>query len=199
QAEVYADIARFNSILHNLCTDVWSYISIGYFAQIPVAGATGSSTMPHKVNPIDFENSEGNLGLSNAVLQHLASKLPVSRWQRDLTDSTVLRNLGVGIGYALIAYQSTLKGVSKLEVNRDHLLDELDHNWEVLAEPIQTVMRRYGIEKPYEKLKELTRGKRVDAEGMKQFIDGLALPEEEKTRLKAMTPANYIGRAITMV
>ena len=155
--------------------------------------------MPHKVNPIDFENSEGNLGLSNAVLQHLASKLPVSRWQRDLTDSTVLRNLGVGIGYALIAYQSTLKGVSKLEVNRDHLLDELDHNWEVLAEPIQTVMRRYGIEKPYEKLKELTRGKRVDAEGMKQFIDGLALPEEEKARLKAMTPANYIGRAITTV
>lgn len=144
--------------------------------------------MPHKVNPIDFENSEGNLGLANAVLQHMASKLPVSRWQRDLTDSTVLRNLGVGIGYALIAYQSTLKGVSKLEVNRDRLLDELDHNWEVLAEPIQTVMRRYGIEKPYEKLKELTRGKRVDAEGMKQFIDGLALPEEEKTRLKAMTP-----------
>ncbi len=132
-------------------------------------------------------------------MQHLASKLPVSRWQRDLTDSTVLRNLGVGIGYALIAYQSTLKGVSKLEVNHDHLLEELDHNWEVLAEPIQTVMRRYGIEKPYEKLKELTRGKRVDAEGMKQFIDGLALPEEEKARLKAMTPANYIGRAITMV
>ena len=148
---------------------------------------------------IDFENSEGNLGLANAVLQHMASKLPVSRWQRDLTDSTVLRNLGVGIGYALIAYQSTLKGVSKLEVNRDRLLDELDHNWEVLAEPIQTVMRRYGIEKPYEKLKELTRGKRVDAEGMKQFIDGLALPEEEKARLKEMTPANYIGRAITMV
>ena len=139
------------------------------------------------------------MGLSNAVLQHLASKLPVSRWQRDLTDSTVLRNLGVGIGYALIAYQSTLKGISKLELNQDRLLDELDHNWEVLAEPIQTVMRRYGIEKPYEKLKELTRGKRVDAEGMKQFIDSLALPEEEKVRLKAMTPANYIGRATTMV
>ena len=134
-----------------------------------------------------------------AVMQHLASKLPVSRWQRDLTDSTVLRNLGVGIGYALIAYQSTLKGISKLELNQDRLLDELDHNWEVLAEPIQTVMRRYGIEKPYEKLKELTRGKRVDAEGMKQFIDSLALPEEEKVRLKAMTPANYIGRATTMV
>ena len=155
--------------------------------------------MPHKVNPIDFENSEGNLSLANAVMQHLASKLPVSRWQRDLTDSTVLRNLGVGIGYALIAYQSTLKGISKLELNQDRLLDELDHNWEVLAEPIQTVMRRYGIEKPYEKPKELTRGKRVDAEGMKQFIDSLALPEEEKVRLKAMTPANYIGRATTMV
>ena len=148
---------------------------------------------------IDFENSEGNLGLSNAVLGHLASKLPVSRWQRDLTDSTVLRNLGVGLGYALIAYQATMKGISKLEVNQAHLLDELDHNWEVLAEPIQTVMRRYGIEKPYEKLKELTRGKRVDAAGMQAFIDGLALPEEEKTRLKAMTPANYIGRAATMV
>lgn len=155
--------------------------------------------MPHKVNPIDFENSEGNLGLSNAVLQHLASKLPVSRWQRDLTDSTVLRNLGVGLGYALIAYQSTMKGVSKLEVNEANLVDELDRNWEVLAEPIQTVMRRYGIEKPYEKLKELTRGKRVDAQGMQVFIDGLDLPEEEKVRLKAMTPANYIGRAGKMV
>ena len=155
--------------------------------------------MPHKVNPIDFENSEGNLGLSNAVLGHMASKLPVSRWQRDLTDSTVLRNLGVGLGYALIAYQATMKGISKLEVNEAHLLQELDHNWEVLAEPIQTIMRRYGIEKPYEKLKELTRGKRVDAAGMQAFIDGLDLPEEEKTRLKAMTPANYIGRATTMV
>jgi len=155
--------------------------------------------MPHKVNPIDFENSEGNLGLANAMMQHLASKLPVSRWQRDLTDSTVLRNLGVGIGYALIAYQATLKGISKLEVNRDRLLDELDHNWEVLAEPIQTVMRRYGIEKPYEKLKELTRGKRVDAAGMQTFIDNLELPEEEKVRLKQMTPANYLGRAIQMV
>src|SRR5471032_3165960 len=148
---------------------------------------------------IDFENSEGNLGLSNAVLQHLASKLPVSRWQRDLTDSTVLRNLGVGLGYALIAYQATMKGVSKLEVNEANLAFELDHNWEVLAEPIQTVMRRYGIEKPYEKLKELTRGKRVDAAGMQEFIDSLELPEEEKVRLKAMTPGNYIGRATTMV
>lgn len=198
-AELFDCIARFNTILIDFDRDVWGYIALNHFKQKTIAGEIGSSTMPHKVNPIDFENSEGNLGLANAVLQHMASKLPVSRWQRDLTDSTVLRNLGVGIGYALIAYQSTLKGVSKLEVNRDRLLDELDHNWEVLAEPIQTVMRRYGIEKPYEKLKELTRGKRVDAEGMKQFIDGLALPEEEKTRLKAMTPANYIGRAITMV
>uniref|UniRef100_T1H9J7 ASL_C domain-containing protein n=2 Tax=cellular organisms TaxID=131567 RepID=T1H9J7_RHOPR len=155
--------------------------------------------MPHKVNPIDFENSEGNLGLANAVLSHLATKLPVSRWQRDLTDSTVLRNLGVGIGYALIAYQATLKGISKLEVNRDRLLDELDNNWEVLAEPIQTVMRRYGIEKPYEKLKELTRGKRVDGAGIQAFIDGLELPEEEKTRLKSMTPSTYIGHAVTLV
>ncbi|EBW7019813.1 adenylosuccinate lyase, partial [Salmonella enterica subsp. enterica serovar Typhimurium] len=198
-AELFDCIARFNTILIDFDRDVWGYIALNHFKQKTIAGEIGSSTMPHKVNPIDFENSEGNLGLSNAVLHHLANKLPVSRWQRDLTDSTVLRNLGVGIGYALIAYQSTLKGVSKLEVNRDHLLDELDHNWEVLAEPIQTVMRRYGIEKPYEKLKELTRGKRVDAEGMKQFIDSLALPEAEKTRLKAMTPANYIGRAVTLV
>ncbi len=198
-AELFDCIARFNTILIDFDRDVWGYIALNHFKQKTIAGEIGSSTMPHKVNPIDFENSEGNLGLANAMLQHMASKLPVSRWQRDLTDSTVLRNLGVGIGYALIAYQSTLKGVSKLEVNRERLLDELDHNWEVLAEPIQTVMRRYGIEKPYEKLKELTRGKRVDAEGMKQFIDGLELPEDEKTRLKAMTPANYIGRAIAMV
>ena len=198
-AELFNAITRANTILIDLDRDIWGYISLNYFKQQLKEGEVGSSTMPHKVNPIDFENSEGNLGLANAVMQHLASKLPVSRWQRDLTDSTVLRNLGVGIGYALIAYQSTLKGISKLELNQDRLLDELDHNWEVLAEPIQTVMRRYGIEKPYEKLKELTRGKRVDAEGMKQFIDSLALPEEEKVRLKAMTPANYIGRATTMV
>ena len=198
-AELFDCVARFNTILIDFDRDVWGYIALNHFKQKTIAGEIGSSTMPHKVNPIDFENSEGNLGLANAVMQHLASKLPVSRWQRDLTDSTVLRNLGVGIGYALIAYQSTLKGVSKLELNQDRLLDELDHNWEVLAEPIQTVMRRYGIEKPYEKLKELTRGKRVDAEGMQQFIDSLALPEAEKVRLKAMTPANYIGRATTMV
>ncbi|AMG98038.1 adenylosuccinate lyase [Serratia liquefaciens] len=198
-AELFDCVARFNTILIDLDRDIWGYIALNHFKQKTIAGEIGSSTMPHKVNPIDFENSEGNLGLSNAVLGHLASKLPVSRWQRDLTDSTVLRNLGVGLGYALIAYQATMKGISKLEVNQAHLLDELDHNWEVLAEPIQTVMRRYGIEKPYEKLKELTRGKRVDAAGMQAFIDGLALPEEEKTRLKAMTPANYIGRAATMV
>ncbi|CAI2445511.1 Adenylosuccinate lyase [Serratia liquefaciens] len=198
-AELFDCVARFNTILIDFDRDIWGYIALNHFKQKTIAGEIGSSTMPHKVNPIDFENSEGNLGLSNAVLGHLASKLPVSRWQRDLTDSTVLRNLGVGLGYALIAYQATMKGISKLEVNQAHLLDELDHNWEVLAEPIQTVMRRYGIEKPYEKLKELTRGKRVDAAGMQAFIDGLALPEEEKIRLKAMTPANYIGRAATMV
>ncbi|EKN6192574.1 adenylosuccinate lyase [Yersinia enterocolitica] len=198
-AELFDCVARFNTILIDFDRDIWGYIALNHFKQKTIAGEIGSSTMPHKVNPIDFENSEGNLGLSNAVLGHLASKLPVSRWQRDLTDSTVLRNLGVGLGYALIAYQATMKGINKLEVNEAHLLEELDHNWEVLAEPIQTVMRRYGIEKPYEKLKELTRGKRVDAAGMQAFIDSLALPEAEKTRLKAMTPANYIGRATTMV
>ncbi|GAA74151.1 adenylosuccinate lyase [Pseudoalteromonas sp. BSi20480] len=155
--------------------------------------------MPHKVNPIDFENSEGNLGLANAIFAHLAQKLPVSRWQRDLTDSTVLRNLGVGMGYALIAYQSTLKGVSKLEVNEPRLLEELDQNWELLAEPIQTVMRKYGIEKPYEKLKDLTRGKRVNQEIMADFIDGLDLPEVAKVEMKKLTPANYIGRAVEFI
>lgn len=198
-AELFDCIARFNTIVLDFDRDIWGYIALNHFKQKTIAGEIGSSTMPHKVNPIDFENSEGNLGLSNAILNHLAAKLPVSRWQRDLTDSTVLRNLGVGIGYALIAYQSTMKGISKLEVNENNLRDELDHNWEVLAEPIQTVMRRYGIEKPYEKLKELTRGKRVTAEDMSIFIDKLALPEEEKTRLKTMTPANYIGYAVEMV
>ncbi|HEY0208505.1 adenylosuccinate lyase [Acerihabitans sp.] len=198
-AELFDCVARFNTILIDFNRDIWGYIALNHFKQRTVAGEIGSSTMPHKVNPIDFENSEGNLGMANAIMGHLAAKLPVSRWQRDLTDSTVLRNLGVGIGYALIAYQSTLKGVGKLEVNADRLLAELDQNWEVLAEPIQTVMRRYGIEKPYEKLKELTRGKRVDAAGIKDFIDSLPLPEDEKTRLKTLTPANYIGRAVTMV
>ncbi|KFD18385.1 adenylosuccinate lyase [Tatumella ptyseos ATCC 33301] len=198
-AELFDCVARFNTILIDFDRDIWGYVALNHFKQKTIAGEIGSSTMPHKVNPIDFENSEGNLGLSNAVLQHLAAKLPVSRWQRDLTDSTVLRNLGVGIGYAVIAYQSTLKGISKLEVNADRLLEELDRNWEVLAEPVQTVMRRYGIEKPYEKLKELTRGRRVDAKGMQEFIDNLPLPEDEKNRLKAMTPANYIGHAVKLV
>lgn len=198
-AEFFDCIARFNTIIIDLDRDIWGYIALNHFKQKTVAGEIGSSTMPHKVNPIDFENSEGNLGLANAIMQHLASKLPISRWQRDLTDSTVLRNLGVGLGYSLIAYQSTLKGLNKLEVNQAHLLAELDYNWEVLAEPIQTVMRRYGIEKPYEKLKELTRGKRVDALSMQQFIDTLPLPEYEKRRLKQLTPANYIGYAEEMV
>lgn len=194
-AELFDAIARFNTIILDFDRDVWGYIALGHFKQKTIAGEIGSSTMPHKVNPIDFENSEGNLGLANAVFAHLATKLPVSRWQRDLTDSTVLRNLGVGVGYALIAYQATLKGISKLEVNEQSLLDELNDNWELLAEPIQTVMRRYGIEKPYEKLKELTRGKKVNQQIIAEFIDGLALPDEAKTALKAMTPANYIGMA----
>lgn len=198
-AEFFDCVARFNTIMIDFNRDIWGYISLNHFKQKTIAGEIGSSTMPHKVNPIDFENSEGNLGIANAIMSHLGSKLPISRFQRDLTDSTVLRNLGVGIGYAIIAYQSTLKGLSKLEVNQEHLLDELNRNWEVLAEPIQTVMRRYGIEKPYEKLKELTRGKRVDAEGMKQFIDSLDLPENEKSRLKQLTPANYIGYASAFV
>ena len=194
-AEMFDNIARFNTILIDFNRDVWGYIALNHFKQRTIEGEIGSSTMPHKVNPIDFENSEGNLGLANAVMAHLGSKLPISRWQRDLSDSTVLRNLGVGLGYCLIAYSSTLKGLSKLEVNEEHLLAELNQNWEVLAEPIQTVMRRYGIEKPYEKLKELTRGKRVNEAAMREFIAGLALPEEEKSRLQQLTPANYIGDA----
>ncbi|CUA82831.1 adenylosuccinate lyase [Pseudidiomarina woesei] len=198
-AELFDAVARFNTIIIDFNRDVWGYIALNHFKQRTVAGEVGSSTMPHKVNPIDFENSEGNLGLANAIMAHLAQKLPVSRWQRDLTDSTVLRNLGVGFAYALIAYQATLKGISKLEVNAENLLRELDQNWELLAEPIQTVMRRYGIEKPYEKLKELTRGKRVDQAAMATFIDGLDMPEAAKNELKALTPATYIGRAITFV
>ena len=198
-AELFDAIARFNTILIDFDRDVWGYICLGHFKQRTVAGEIGSSTMPHKVNPIDFENSEGNLGLANALFDHLAAKLPVSRWQRDLTDSTVLRNLGVAVGYSLIAYQATLKGISKLEANAGNMASDLDSNWEVLAEPIQTVMRRYGIEKPYEKLKELTRGRRVDADGMREFIDTLALPEEVKIELKKLTPANYIGRAVKLV
>ena len=195
-AEFFDANSRFNTILIDYCRDIWSYISIGYFKQKTVAGEIGSSTMPHKVNPIDFENAEGNLGLANAIFQHLASKLPVSRWQRDLTDSTVLRNLGVGIAHSAISYQSCLKGMGKLECNPTRLDEDLDNAWEVLAEPIQTVMRRYGIEKPYEKLKELTRGRKVDAESMQAFVDTLELPEEAKQELKALTPAGYIGNAI---
>lgn len=198
-AELYDAIARFNTILIDFDRDIWGYIALGHFKQRTIAGEIGSSTMPHKVNPIDFENSEGNLGIANAILGHLASKLPVSRWQRDLTDSTVLRNLGLGLGYAVIAYQATLKGISKLQVNEPSLRAELDNNWELLAEPIQTVMRRYGIEKPYEKLKELTRGKKVDAQVMAEFIDNLTLPEDVKIELKKLSPENYIGDAIRLV
>ncbi len=198
-AELYDAIARFNTIVLDFDRDIWGYIALGHFKQKTIAGEIGSSTMPHKVNPIDFENSEGNLGIANAILGHLATKLPVSRWQRDLTDSTVLRNLGVGIGYAVIAYQATLKGISKLQINEPSLSAELDNNWELLAEPIQTVMRRYGIEKPYEKLKELTRGKKVDAAVMADFIDSLALPQNVKVELKKLSPENYIGDAIRLV
>ncbi|MWJ29402.1 adenylosuccinate lyase [Halomonas sp. ZH2S] len=194
-AELFDAMCRFNTILIDFDRDVWGYISLGYFKQKTVEGEIGSSTMPHKVNPIDFENSEGNLGLANAILGHLAQKLPISRWQRDLTDSTVLRNLGVGLAYGLIAYQASLKGISKLEANPERLAGDLDNSWEVLAEPIQTVMRRYGIEKPYEKLKELTRGKRIDQAGFAAFIDTLALPSAVKSELKALTPASYIGNA----
>jgi len=194
-AELFDASARFNNIVIDFCRDVWAYISIGYFKQKTVAGEVGSSTMPHKVNPIDFENAEGNMGLANAVFGHLAQKLPQSRWQRDLTDSTVLRNMGVGFGYTAIALASAMRGINKLEVNSAALAADLDSNWEVLAEPIQTVMRRYGIEKPYEKLKELTRGHRVDQAGMASFIDGLALPDPVKAELKAMSPATYIGNA----
>ena len=196
-AELYDAICRFNTILIDFDRDVWGYISLGYFKQKTIAGEVGSSTMPHKVNPIDFENSEGNLGIANEVMQHLAAKLPVSRWQRDLTDSTVLRNLGAGLGYSLIAYASSLKGISKLQVNAEILNADLDNAWEVLAEPIQTVMRRYGIEQPYEKLKALTRGQDgITKATLATFIEGLELPAVVKEELKAMTPATYIGNAV---
>lgn len=194
-AELFDAIARANNILIDFARDVWGYISLGYFRQKTVAGEVGSSTMPHKVNPIDFENAEGNLGIANALFDHMAMKLPVSRWQRDLTDSTVLRNMGVGFAYTLIALQSLQRGIGKLEANEQRLAEDLLNNWEVLAEPIQTVMRRYGIEKPYEKLKELTRGQRVDQDGMQAFVDGLDLPEEAKAALRALTPMSYIGNA----
>ena len=194
-AEMFDAFCRANTILLDLNRDIWTYVSLGYFKQKLKAGEIGSSTMPHKVNPIDFENSEGNLGLANAVLRHMAEKLPVSRMQRDLTDSTVLRNIGVGFGYALLAYDSCLRGLNKLEVNAARLEQDLDANWEVLAEPVQTVMRRYGIENPYEQLKELTRGKGITREALQEFIGKLAIPQDAKDLLLAMTPANYTGIA----
>lgn len=195
-AELFDAIARFNTILIDFDRDIWGYISLGYFKQRTIAGEIGSSTMPHKVNPIDFENSEGNLGIANALFQHLASKLPISRWQRDLTDSTVLRNLGVGFAHSVIAYEASLKGISKLELNVQKIAADLDACWEVLAEPIQTVMRRYNIENPYEKLKELTRGKGISPEALQTFIDTLDMPAEAKAELNKLTPANYIGNAV---
>jgi adenylosuccinate lyase len=194
-AELFQAISRFNTILLDFDRDIWSYISLGYFKQKTVAGEIGSSTMPHKVNPIDFENSEGNLGLANAVLGHLSEKLPVSRWQRDLTDSTVLRNMGVGFGYSLLAYTSTLKGISKLQVNPQRLTEDLDSAWEVLAEPIQTVMRRYGIPEPYEKLKALTRGQAITQETLQTFVSTLELPDDVKLELMQLTPSGYVGLA----
>ncbi|GAB6387988.1 adenylosuccinate lyase [Stutzerimonas marianensis] len=195
-AELFDAVARFNTILIDFDRDIWGYISLGYFKQRTVAGEIGSSTMPHKVNPIDFENSEGNLGIANALLQHLASKLPISRWQRDLTDSTVLRNLGVGFAHSVIAYEATLKGIGKLELNAPRIAEDLDACWEVLAEPIQTVMRRYAVENPYEKLKELTRGKGISPEALQTFIDGLDIPADAKEALRKLTPAAYIGNAV---
>jgi adenylosuccinate lyase len=194
-AEFFHTLSRFNTILLDFDRDMWGYISLGYFKQRTIAGEVGSSTMPHKVNPIDFENSEGNLGLANALFGFLAEKLPVSRWQRDLTDSTVLRNIGVGVAHTVIAIQATLKGVSKLELNVEALEADLNANWEVLAEPIQTVMRRYGVEKPYEKLKELTRGHRITHEQLQQFIETLDIPAQAKVDLSALTPRTYIGYA----
>jgi len=196
-AELFDAVARFNTIVIDLDRDVWGYIALGYFVQRPVAGEVGSSVMPHKVNPIDFENSEGNLGVANAVLSHLGSKLPISRWQRDLTDSTVLRNLGVGLAHSLVAWQATLRGLSRLHVDAARLQQDLDENWAVLAEAIQTVMRRHGIPDPYEKLKELTRGKPVDREILLEMIDGLEIPEDAKERLRALSPSSYLGDAAT--
>ena len=198
-AELYDSFARINTILIDLNRDIWGYISVGYFKQKVKAGEIGSSTMPHKVNPIDFENSEGNLGLANALLRHMAEKLPISRWQRDLTDSTVLRNMGVAFGYTLLAYDACLRGLNKLEINPEKLAQDLDASWEVLAEPIQTVMRRYGIANPYEQLKELTRGKGgINQASLHAFIQDLAIPAQAKQDLLAMTPASYIGKAVAL-
>jgi adenylosuccinate lyase len=195
-AELFDAISRFNTILIDFDRDIWGYISLGYFKQKTIAGEVGSSTMPHKVNPIDFENSEGNLGLANAVFTHLSAKLPISRWQRDLTDSTVLRNMGVGFAYSLIAYEASLKGIGKLEINETRIKDDLDNAWEVLAEPIQTIMRRYNVPEPYEKLKALTRGQAINRETLKNFVESLAIPEEAKQAMRELTPSNYIGNAI---
>jgi len=194
-AELCHNMQRTNTILVDLCRDMWSYISINYFKQKVIATEVGSSTMPHKVNPIDFENCEGNLGLANALLSHFADKLPISRWQRDLSDSTVLRNLGSAFGYTLIALSALQRGLNKVECNQQYMLDDLDNNWEVLAEPIQTVMRRYNIEKPYEKLKELTRGKKITQQDMSRFIDTLDVPDNVKSELKTLTPSTYLGNA----
>jgi adenylosuccinate lyase len=195
-AELFDAVRRFNIVLIDFDRDLWGYISLGYFKQKTIAGEVGSSTMPHKVNPIDFENSEGNLGLANAVLGHMAEKLPISRWQRDLTDSTVLRNMGFGFGYCTIAYASTLKGIGKLELNEKRLAEDLDSSWEILAEPIQTIMRRYGVDEPYEKLKALTRGQAISASVIHDFVETLDVPPEAKQAMRALTPANYIGNAI---
>ncbi|MDO9244327.1 MAG: adenylosuccinate lyase [Rhodocyclaceae bacterium] len=197
-AELFDALARANTILIDADRDLWQYISMGYFKQKTKAGEIGSSTMPHKVNPIDFENSEGNLGIANSILRHLSEKLPISRLQRDLTDSTVLRNMGVAFGYAVLAYDSTLRGLNKLEANPARLAEDLDNCWEVLAEPVQTVMRRYGIANPYEQLKELTRGKGIEPEALRAFIGGLAIPDADKQRLLQMTPGSYIGKAIEL-
>jgi adenylosuccinate lyase len=194
-AALFDAIARANTVLFDLDRDLWGYIALGYFRQKLKAGEIGSSTMPHKVNPIDFENSEGNLGLANAVLRHLAEKLPVSRWQRDLTDSTVLRNLGVAFGYCIVAYASCLRGLGKLELNRERLAADLDDAWEVLAEPVQTVMRRHGVPQAYEKLKELTRGKGIEREALQEFVRTLPIPPEVRDRLLALTPSTYVGKA----
>ena len=195
-AELFDVVARFNTILIDFNRDIWGYISQGYFKQKTIEGEVGSSTMPHKVNPIDFENSEGNLGMGNAIMAHLAQKLPISRWQRDLTDSTVLRNMGVGFAYSAIAYSSAIKGISKLEINRARLAEDLDNCWEVLAEPIQTIMRRYNIEKPYEKLKALTRGQAITQQVILEFVETLEIPEKAKQSMRELTPANYIGNAV---
>ena len=194
-AELNDAVCRFNTVLIDNCRDVWGYISLGFFKQRVIAGEVGSSTMPHKVNPIDFENAEGNLGLANAVMGHLSTKLPISRWQRDLTDSTVLRNLGVGFGYSVLAYASLAKGLGKLELNEARLAADLDATWEVLGEAIQTVMRRYGLENPYEQMKALTRGKGITPEALKVFIETLDIPANAKAELIALTPASYIGNA----